>query len=47
MVKILRGNVEEQEKASQDISTIVSYGLLGYTRLQSADILALMRHWFP
>jgi len=38
-VKMLRGNIEEQEKAAQDVSTIVSYGLMGYPVLQSADIL--------
>jgi tryptophanyl-tRNA synthetase len=39
MVKILRGNLEDQEETSKDFSGIVSYGLLGYPVLQSADIL--------
>ena len=39
MVKILRGDIDNQEEASKDISTIISYGLLGYPVLQSADIL--------
>lgn len=38
MVKILRGEVEEGEEPA-DISGIVSYGLLGYPVLQTADII--------
>lgn len=37
MVKILRGDKEDTE---QNISNIVSYGLMGYPVLQTADILA-------
>jgi len=38
MVKILRGNIEETEE-TKDISGIISYGLLGYPVLMSADIM--------
>ncbi len=36
MIKILRGNKEGEE---QDVSGIVSYGLMGYPVLQTADII--------
>lgn len=38
MVKILRGDVEESEEA-QSYSGLISYGLLGYPVLQTADII--------
>jgi len=38
MVKMLRGNIEETEGA-QAYSGLVSYGLLGYPVLQTADII--------
>lgn len=38
MVKILRGDVEESEDA-QSYSGLISYGLLGYPVLQTADII--------
>jgi len=38
MVKMLRGNAEESESA-QTYSGLVSYGLLGYPVLQTADII--------
>ena len=38
MIKILRGNLEENEE-SQSYSGLISYGLLGYPILQTADII--------
>lgn len=38
MVKILRGDVEETDEA-QSYSGLISYGLLGYPVLQTADII--------
>lgn len=46
MVKILRGENEESE-STQDLSGIVSYGLLGYPVLQSADILGFNASLVP
>jgi len=44
MVKILR---KEESEESQDLSGIVSYGLLGYPVLQSADILGFNASFVP
>ena len=38
MIKILRGNIEENEE-NQNYSGLVSYGLMGYPVLQTADII--------
>lgn len=38
MIKILRGNIEETEE-NQNYSGLVSYGLMGYPVLQTADII--------
>jgi len=44
MVKILRGNSESEE---EDVSGLISYGLLGYPVLQSADILGFNASLVP
>lgn len=46
MIKILRGNHPDEDKA-QDLSGVVSYGLMGYPVLQSADILAFNASLVP
>jgi tryptophanyl-tRNA synthetase len=46
MVKILRKNTDELEE-NQDISGIISYGLLGYPVLMSADILGFNASHVP
>lgn len=46
MIKILRGTHADEEKA-QDFSGLVSYGLMGYPVLQSADILAFNASLVP
>lgn len=46
MVKILRKDEEESEQ-KQDSSNIISYGLLGYPVLQSADILGFNASLVP
>lgn len=45
MVKILRGNIETESE--EDISGLISYGLLGYPVLQSADILGFNASLVP
>ncbi len=44
MIKILRKNSEDE---SQDFSGLVSYGLMGYPVLQSADILIFNASYVP
>jgi tryptophanyl-tRNA synthetase len=46
MVKILRGDAEEPV-TTQDLSGLISYGLLGYPVLQSADILGFNASLVP
>lgn len=47
MIKILRKDSEDDKGKEQDLSGLVSYGLLGYPVLQSADILGFNASLVP